>query len=482
MLRSIVNRLASVSTTLVKLGLIAAVVVIGLGIGYKTPSLRTPEILVIAALLPLVGMILYRLGRLEYGILGIVLTAGLVRFTLPTGTESEVVASMVVTAVVVVLWVLNMLVVEKRLWLKPVRTNTPLLIFMAVSIVSYIWSNAFRDVLVIVWGSFPFVQLAALVVMVLLPAAFLMVSNKLEEVVWLKRLAWVIIGLGTAAIVLYQTGIPIKRIFNTRGIFPAWVVALTYAFFLYNEELRPWQRFGLLGVCGAWLWWQLGQGFLWMSGWAPALVAVMVISWQRSKKLFFLLVIAGLVFAGANFDSLYYKVVVESQEEGDFQRLELWRTNLELVGNHPIFGTGPAGYAVYYMSYHPENARSTHNNYFDIIAQTGVVGFTAYLWFWAALAYTGYELCQKLNHQRNFESAYATAMLGGCAAAIASGMLGDWIIPFAYNQTIEGFDHSIYAWVLLGGMVTLWHIVKARTAQNDTTGEQHRHDQAKTYS
>jgi O-antigen ligase len=308
------------------------------------------------------------------------------------------------------------------------------------------------------------------------------VSNIVEETVWLRWIAWLIIGLGTATSILYQTPLSIKKIFNVRGIFPTWIIALTYAFFLYHEKLRPWQRFGLLGICGAWLWWQLGQGFLWMSGWAPALVAVVVISWQRSKKLFLLLVVLGLIFVGANFDKLYYKVVVESEQEGDFQRLELWRTNLELVGNHPIFGTGPAGYAVYYMSYHPENARSTHNNYFDIIAQTGLAGFLAYLWFWAALAYTSYELSQKLSQQRDFESAYAAAMLGGCLAAIASGMLGDWIIPFAYNQTIEGFDHSIYTWTLLGGMVSLWHIVKARTAQNGTTGEQHLYDRATTQS
>jgi len=448
-----------------QIGVVGVTLVVELGLGYLAPRLRNPQLVVAAALVPLAGLILYRLGRLEYGILSIVIVTGMVPFTLPTGTESEIVVSLVVTLGMVGLWVIKMLVVEKRLWLKPVRTNTPLLVFMGICLVSYFWSNTFRDVLVILWGSFPLVQLAALVVMLLLPAAFLLVSNMLEEVIWLKRLAWVIIGLGTAAIITYTTGLPFSRLFNTRGIFPTWIISLTYAFALYDEELSLWQRAGLLGVCGLWLWWQLGRGALWMSGWVPALVALAVITWQRSKRLFLLFAVLGLVYIQVNFDELYYEVVVKSEEEGDFQRLDLWRTNLELVGNHPLFGTGPAGYAVYYMTYHPENARSTHNNYFDIIAQTGITGILAYLWFWAALAYTGYELSQALNHRRDFESAYAAAMLGGCAGAIFSGMLGDWIIPFAYNQTITGFDHSVYAWVLLGGMVSLWHIVKARQAE-----------------
>jgi hypothetical protein len=34
-------------------------------------------------------------------------------------------------------------------------------------------------------------------------------------------------------------------------------------------------------------------------------------------------------------------------------------------------------------------------------------------------------------------------------------MLGDWILPFAYNQTITGFDSAIFAWLMMGGMIAL---------------------------
>jgi len=35
----------------------------------------------------------------------------------------------------------------------------------------------------------------------------------------------------------------------------------------------------------------------------------------------------------------------------------------------------------------------------------------------------------------------------GCVAALA---LGDWLIPFAYTQTISGFDHSVFSWLFMG--------------------------------
>ncbi len=38
-------------------------------------------------------------------------------------------------------------------------------------------------------------------------------------------------------------------------------------------------------------------------------------------------------------------------------------------------------------------------------------------------------------------------------------MLGDWVLPFAYNQTIAGFDNAAFTWILLGAMVALFHMV-----------------------
>jgi hypothetical protein len=66
-----------------------------------------------------------------------------------------------------------------------------------------------------------------------------------------------------------------------------------------------------------------------------------------------------------------------------------------------------------------------------------------------------------LAGRRNFEEAFAAAALAGIIAAIASMMLGDWVIPFAYNSTITGFDHSAFTWILVGALVSLSLIVRS---------------------
>ncbi|MEJ2557922.1 MAG: hypothetical protein P8186_17185, partial [Anaerolineae bacterium] len=135
--------------------------------------IKKPELLIAAALAPLALLVLYRLGRFEYGLLAVLLAAGLVRVRLPTGTQSEIVISLIVSMGLVGVWLFQMLVVDKKLLLKPSPINRPVLAFISVVIVSYIWSNLFRDPLVQSWGSFPLVQLAALIVMILLPGVAL---------------------------------------------------------------------------------------------------------------------------------------------------------------------------------------------------------------------------------------------------------------------------------------------------------------------
>jgi hypothetical protein len=458
------RRLSLSRSTIYRIVGILALFALDVFVGLLATRVHKPDLLLAATIAPIAVLILYRMRRIEYGILAMLLTAGLVRVKLPTGTQSEIVASLIVAIGVVGWWLWQAIWVDRKLVLKPVRTNKPVLAFIAVSIIAYVWSNLFRDPLVGMWGSFPVVQLAALTVIILLPVAFLLVSNKFEEVRWLKWLAWFIVALGALAIPTREFNISVGRIFNTGGIFPTWVAALAYAFALFDEDLPLWARGLLLGLVAAWTHYQFVKGLVWISGWAPLGLACAVITFMRSKKLFVVAVLIGLLYLGLNFDYYYEKVYADSEAEGDFQRLELWQTNMDHIFKHPLFGSGPAGYAVYYMTYHPDNARSTHNNYFDILAQTGILGFSMYIWFLLALACTGYGLARKLAKRKDFEAAFANATFGGCIAAIAAGMLGDWVIPFAYNQTIRGFDHSLYTWALLGGMVALYHIVRTREA------------------
>ena len=61
-----------------------------------------------------------------------------------------------------------------------------------------------------------------------------------------------------------------------------------------------------------------------------------------------------------------------------------------------------------------------------------------------------------------FSEAFVAATIGGGVAAMVAMMLGDWVLPFAYNQTITGFDNSSFTWLFLGCGVALYHILRAK--------------------
>lgn len=80
--------------------------------------------------------------------------------------------------------------------------------------------------------------------------------------------------------------------------------------------------------------------------------------------------------------------------------------------------------------------------------------------WWGLFFSLGNRLRQKLTQQRNFAEGFANATLAGLVAALVSMTLGDWVLPFAYNQTISGFDNAVFTWMLIGGMLALYHILE----------------------
>jgi len=429
-----------------------------LAVGRLTLRLRKPELvpLVIIAV-PLVFLVL---SSLEFGVLAIVLAAATVRFSIPTGTQSEIVVSLALTALFVAIWLSRMLVVEKHIRLQPLSINLPLLGFMATCVISLVWSSAFRDVLVATWGTWLFVQLGGLAVMVLLPGALLLTANCITDSKWLKWLTVLFVVVGAASNFGYRLGVPLYFL-QVRPLFPTWVMSLCYAQVLFNRRLSWPVRLFLLLVTAGWFHEQFVRQVRWLSGWMPAMVSLGVISTLKSKYILILLAIVLLVYGAVSVDTLMTRFEEERSASGE-TRLDAWLHNWRVTGQHWLFGVGPAGYAVYYMSYFPMEAMATHSTYIDVLSQTGVVGLAFFLWLFVALAMSGWKLVVRLKGAANFEEAFSVAALGGCMATLLAMALGDWIVPFVYTQTIAGFDYAVYTWILLGGMMSLLHIVQAR--------------------
>jgi hypothetical protein len=332
MIHAIRRKIPISNPVLFRLAVLAGLIVGLLGIGYVA-SRVSPELVLIAVVAP--PVVLLALSRLEYGVLAIVPTAALVRFSLPTGTQSRIVASLLVTAIFIALWLTKMLVVDRKLRLKPSRTNVPLLGFILTAVISYVWGNAFRDPLVVVWRTWPFVQLGGLAVMILLPGAFLLTANSISEIRWLKLLCWSMILVGVLSLASYFFHIELSFL-NVRGLFSLWFVSLTYSQALFNKKLRLWLRLILLGLVGIWMYVYFITQVSWLSGWVPPLAAIATITLVKSKRLFLIFVVLMAIYVGLNWDYYTGTVLATEYAVSGNTRLAAWEHNWR----HPLGRVG----------------------------------------------------------------------------------------------------------------------------------------------
>jgi O-antigen ligase len=194
----------------------------------------------------------------------------------------------------------------------------------------------------------------------------------------------------------------------------------------------------------------------WTSGWLPALVGLIVILWLSAPRLGIVATIVGIILMIIQFSSVTSAVMVGDNEYSLMTRVEAWRIILEIIKVNPVLGLGPANYYFYTPLYRIMGYSlqfNSHNNYIDIIAQTGFLGLICFLWFSIETGVLALRLFIRVPD--GFPKAYVYSCLGGLAGTLVAGMFGDWVLPFVYNVSLNGMRGSILAWLFLGGLVLL---------------------------
>ncbi len=389
-------------------------------------------------------------------IAGLLFAAGFVRLQLGTGTGSPLVASLLMAAAIAAGWVVRM-IFRRELHILRSPVTFPLVGFVAVNSIAFLWSRATIDPRIVVPSTFVRVQMAALMVIVL-SAVILLITGMVWKRRWFAIYVGILFAIGAVhAALLFMHG-P-DNLANGRGLIAMWWVCLAASQALINTRLAWWARLGLGLASACWLY-QLLVVIDWLSGWLPALVALFVVLLLRSRATAIATLIATAVIVVALWGSIYKTVYSDQVDEGSIGgesgRTTLWQRTLETVTPSPWLGSGPAGYALSLIQFYPNEAWSAHSNYVDVIAQSGVIGFAFFLWFFAAALYVGWRARRRLLARSDpFGAALATGVFAGIIGLLVAMALGDWFIPFVYNQTIAGFDHTVVSWLCIGMLVAL---------------------------
>lgn len=388
---------------------------------------------------------------------------------------SEIIHNIGVTALFVIgltgIWFFDMLVVKRQITFVTTPTLPPLLLFLGVTILAFL--N----------GQLPWyptqpapldAQLGGILILAVVTCAFLLVANQVKDERWLKAMVFLLLGIGAVYMFLRVLPVPgarvlLGRIFtfyvHSGSMFWTWIVAMAASQALFNQRLaRHWRALlGVVLVITFYL--ALGEARGWVSGWFPALLAFLVILWLGAPRQALMLALLGTAVLLTQMDNIVENLIyVDDNEYSQMTRLEAWRIIGEIVKVSPILGLGPANYS-YYTQLFPILGWyvqfNSHNNYVDIVAQTGLLGLVFTIWFIVEIVRLAWRLYQ-VTPRGGFLFAFVIGSFGGLVATFASGLLGDWFLPYVYNATIRSLRTSILPWLFMGGLVAVEQILRAR--------------------
>jgi hypothetical protein len=428
---------------------------------------QIPRLIILPIVLLIVGggaaIILIRHPNLGLALLIVASLA--IPFTIGTGSESPINASVLILCFLIVLWLADMFIQKRQIRLISSKPIAAILAFLVASLIGYGFGqlNWFS-----VQGAPSRAQFGGFLIFLLSAGAFLLIAHQanIHGLKWMTGIFMVLGALYIVGRIIPQvSSLTLKlgffKIGSIDSLFWTWLVAIAFSQAVFNSHLAlPWRvALGIL-VCSTFL---VSFGYTrdWTSGWLPALAAVVVILFAARPRFGVVaLVIAG-IFLFIN-SQISENLVLQGNQYSLSTRVEAWSILGNIIKVNPIFGTGFANY-YFYTALFPINGYyvpfNSHNNYVDLVAQTGLLGTACFLWFFWAVGRVGWKLRNLVPI--GFEQAYVYGALGGLVGTLVAAILGDWVLPFVYNIGLNGFRSSILAWLFLGGLIAIEKINKA---------------------
>jgi O-antigen ligase len=431
-----------------------------------TPFLAANDLLgllIAGGLLGIAGVIVVAKWRI-LGLAALPVAALMIKFSIGTGSQTGINAGVMLLLLLVGLWLLDMIARRRQVRLLTYRPVIAALVFGVVAIIAF----GFGQIPWYPTEAAPLTaQVGGLLIFLLSLAAFLLAAHQVRTVKMLEWLTWVFLGVGFLffAFRLFPTSLTlIEQIFVRQGVLGAslyvWLVAIAFSQAIFNRQLaRGWRAVLGLLVAMIFLVNMGSEDRAWISGWLPAMVTLIAIIVLARPDLGLFAITGGIIVLLLNTN-----IISSLTTEGDniystVTRLAAWEIIAQIVKVNPIFGIGMANY-YWYTPLFPIMGYSikfnSHNNYVDIVAQTGLIGLACFLWLLAELWLLGWRMRSRVPD--GFPNAYVLGVLGGLAGTIVAAGLGDWVIPFVYNIGLEGMRASMFIWIFLGGLVALANI------------------------
>jgi O-antigen ligase len=243
----------------------------------------------------------------------------------------------------------------------------------------------------------------------------LMMFWNVRDRAFLKRLVWVYLSVSSVAIVYgilqvfggveYYRHIalsPMGRYFRAVGfhgfyltfaVFAMSVLFLSGAIFLERGVRRGWHLAslavaGVLAIVGTFA----------RSVWLALVPLMPLLGFARSRKIGIALTLTIVVGGGAMFlssSTIRDRALSTFEINRNETRILLWETALRIARAHPVLGVGEDNWDYYFPLFRVEGDFDTtvhpHNDYLNVLVNSGVPGFLAFLALWGTLLASGFR-------------------------------------------------------------------------------------------
>ncbi|MDB6058844.1 MAG: O-Antigen ligase [Verrucomicrobiales bacterium] len=137
------------------------------------------------------------------------------------------------------------------------------------------------------------------------------------------------------------------------------------------------------------------------AGWLIALVlALIALAQSTLRKSIKAIVVLTVLVCGLVGFGLRYAQFFQRGSTSVVARFDYWRAALSIGNEHPVFGTGPGTFAIGYANVkapESEMARLVHNDFLEQFCDTGVIGFIAFVAFFALVMVYLYRYSSQNN-------------------------------------------------------------------------------------
>jgi putative inorganic carbon (HCO3(-)) transporter len=161
------------------------------------------------------------------------------------------------------------------------------------------------------------------------------------------------------------------------------------------------------------------------AGWLSALLSMVVFAYiwfavirrMRKSIVISVLLIPIVIFVLLLVSGCMPKVTLSGFAGSFSVRLGYWKAVPSMVKDYPFLGSGPATFGTIYPAHRPLLAHETqmaHNNYLQVLVETGIAGFMAFMWLWARFLRRGIQLIKGSlqNRQKVLILGYFAGVVG----------------------------------------------------------------------